>query len=442
MTSTAPRTSGGTVNGSAPPSDWPHVSLNDCEMFSVESGIWTGKQPPFTRIGVLRNTNFAQGGTLDLSDVALVDVEARSLPRKLLQSGDIIIERSGGGPKQPVGRVAYFEGGTTPFSFSNFTSRLRVLRPQELLPRFVHYFLHHFHEERHTLTLQHNTTGIRNLMFTDYLRTLVPKPPAPEQEAIAGLLAKIQQAVELEDRRIAALKELKAATMAKVFREGLRGEARRTTEIGDLPASWTVGQIGDPKFAHTRSGGTPSRAVTAYFGGGIPWVKSGELVDAEILTTQEMLSPAGLANCNAEIFPKGTLLLAMYGATAGKTGTLGIEAATNQAICSIMPVEGSFDPVFLQHYLIFCRRDLLARRHGGAQPNISQSILQEVAVPVPQIEEQRSASAIFSRIQTRLEESQRRRAGLESLFLSSLAQLMTGQLRVLSLLHPREATNA
>src|SRR5262245_47297814 len=105
--------------------------------------------------------------------------------------------------------------------------------------------------------------------------------------------------------------------------------------------AWAERKLGD--IAQTTSGGTPNRKNLKYFGGQIPWVKSGELEDTFINCTEEKITEHGLEHSSAKLFPAGTLLMAMYGATVGKTAILRIEAATNQAICAITPKDGVAD---------------------------------------------------------------------------------------------------
>ena len=105
-------------------SNWKSSLLDDVCL--CISGLWTGKKEPFTRIGVLRNTNFTKDCHLNFSEVAYIDVEPKALEKKTLCSGDIIIEKSGGGPRQPVGRAVLFSGAKEPFSFSNFEHSLTV----------------------------------------------------------------------------------------------------------------------------------------------------------------------------------------------------------------------------------------------------------------------------------------------------------------------------
>src|SRR4051794_17815884 len=96
------------INKRFVPSAWGYTSLNNTNLFEFINGLWTGKTSPFVRAKILRNTNFTNDGKLDFSNVAELDVEAKAFAGKRLYPGDIIIERSGGGPKQPVGRVVYF----------------------------------------------------------------------------------------------------------------------------------------------------------------------------------------------------------------------------------------------------------------------------------------------------------------------------------------------
>ncbi len=146
----------------------------------------------------------------------------------------------------------------------------------------------------------------------------------------------------------------------------------------------------------TTSGGTPSRNVSDYYNGDIPWVKSGELKDGPIFQTEEKISKSAIENSSAKIFPAGTLLIALYGATVGKLGSLGIDAATNQAVCAIFTSD-RIDRDFLFYYLLNQRDHLIDRRFGGAQPNISQDILRDVEIPLPPLDEQKHIAAILSK---------------------------------------------
>lgn len=148
----------------------------------------------------------------------------------------------------------------------------------------------------------------------------------------------------------------------------------------NLPVGWKWVKLGE--LCHTTSGGTPSRKEPDYYNGKIPWVKSGELDKGLIIDTEEKISEEAIRTSSAKIFPKGTLLIALYGATIGKLAFLGIDAATNQAICGIYKSE-YIDSRFLFNYLLHKKQTLVDQGIGGAQPNISQTILKNLDLPLP-----------------------------------------------------------
>jgi len=164
-------------------------------------------------------------------------------------------------------------------------------------------------------------------------------------------------------------------------------------EINQLPKHWKVKKLGE--VCETTSGGTPSRGNSKYYNGTIPWVKSGELNKGLIIDTEEKISEEAIKNSSAKVFPKGTLLIALYGATIGKLAFLGIDAATNQAVCGIYKNK-NIDSDYLYHFLFFKKPSLAKQSIGGAQPNISQGILKNLEIPLPPLPEQ---LAIVSKIE-------------------------------------------
>jgi type I restriction enzyme S subunit len=158
------------------------------------------------------------------------------------------------------------------------------------------------------------------------------------------------------------------------------------SELKPLPNSWSWTKIQD--ISETTSGGTPSRKNKEFFMGTIPWLKSGELADnLSINSSEEAITEQALNNSNAKIIPKGSLLVALYGATVGKLGLLAINAAINQAICAIQPYEGIYSK-YLFYYLSSYRKNFLNARKGGAQPNISQEIVKNAPIPIAPSAEQ------------------------------------------------------
>lgn len=156
-------------------------------------------------------------------------------------------------------------------------------------------------------------------------------------------------------------------------------------------------KIGD--IAETTSGGTPSRSMSQYFGGNIPWIKSGELNDGLILEHSEAITEEALKNSSAKLYPKGTLVLALYGATVGKVGIVNFETASNQAVCAIFP-SGEVDKKFLFWFLRQKRLDFIRISFGGAQPNISQTVVKKTMLPVPPLAVQNQVVTILDEYET------------------------------------------
>lgn len=152
------------------------------------SGLWTGKKPPFEEAIVIRNTNFTKDCKLNLSNVAFLDVESKQLQTRRLLPGDLIVEKSGGGPKQAVGRVVLFSESNGTYSLSNFTSALRLKNPGIASPSYLHYFLYLQYLSGVTQTMQSNSTGIRNLNMHQFLDIQIPLPSLEKQLEIVNRL--------------------------------------------------------------------------------------------------------------------------------------------------------------------------------------------------------------------------------------------------------------
>jgi type I restriction enzyme S subunit len=160
--------------------------------------------------------------------------------------------------------------------------------------------------------------------------------------------------------------------------------------------TWDKLAIGD--FCRTGSGGTPSRKkASRYFGGNIPWVKSGELREGVITKTEEKITELAMIESSAKFIPKGALLVAMYGATIGRVARLGIDATSNQAVCHILPDESLVDMQYMFHALQAQVPHWLGKGVGGAQSNISQEIIRNTVLPLPPLEEQRRIAAILDK---------------------------------------------
>ena len=154
----------------------------------------------------------------------------------------------------------------------------------------------------------------------------------------------------------------------------------------EIPESWewvTLGEIGK-----WQAGGTPNRGHKEYYGGNIPWLKTGDLNDGYITHIPEYITQLGYENSSAKLNPKDSVLIALYGATIGKVGILTFPATTNQACCACIEYT-AVDRLYLFYFLRQNRDNFISMGSGGAQPNISKEIITATPIPLPPINEQK-----------------------------------------------------
>lgn len=235
--------------------------------------------------------------------------------------------------------------------------------------------------------------GSLNVNDADLLALPVPLPSGKtsllEQQKIADCLSSLDEVIAVQARKVEALTVHKKGLLQQLFpRPGETLPHFRFPEFRDAP-EWCVKPLG--KLFETMTGGTPDRTSKKYWNGTIPWVTT-SLIDFNVIcSAEEFISVEGLENSSAKLFPKDTVLIAMYGQgkTRGKVALLGIEATTNQACAAILP-RHDIDPVFT--FMSLCGRydEMRALSNSGGQENLSQGILRELPFHFPKnVAEQR-----------------------------------------------------
>ena len=187
------------------------------------NGLWKGKKEPFIKIGVIRNTNFTKNCRLDMnpSKLEFLDVEKKQYDKRKLLFGDLIVEKSGGSEKQPVGRVVLFEEKEGEYSFSNFTSVLRIKNDDEIECHFLHLQLYKLYLDGVTKQMQSATTGIHNLDFDQFKDLSIGIPPLSEQKRIVKFLdeefSKIETLKTNAETNLKNVKDLFKVELLKEF---------------------------------------------------------------------------------------------------------------------------------------------------------------------------------------------------------------------------------
>jgi restriction endonuclease S subunit len=353
------------------------------------------------------------------------------LASRELQEGDLLLEKSGGGPNSPVGRVGYFHQESVKTVCSNFMQLMRP-NPEIVLPKYLFYFLDGFHSNGGTIPMQTATTNIRNIKMPQFMAISVPFPPLPEQHKIVEILEDHLSRLDaaLADVKQAKVKaaQFRRSLLQAAFTGNLRSDETRL--MTELPDGWQNRRLED--VADWTSGGTPSSKDSSLYGGEIPWVVIGDLTESKVFKTEKTITLKGLESSSAKILPKGTVMLAMYGASIGRTGIMDRDMSTNQAIACGIPDPEKISTNFLLLYLQSQKQEFIFAGKGGAQPNISQGVVKAWKIPLPPLPEQHKIVEILEDHLSRLDASialadamEKQSAGLRR---SLLQAAFTGQL--------------
>jgi len=389
----------------------------------ITNGLWKGEKPPFLTVGVIRNTNFTKEGALDDSDIAYIEVEAKKFEKRRLRLGDIILEKSGGGPKQPVGRVVLFDKQDGNFSFSNFTAALRVRDPGEVDFRYLHKYLHWTYLAGVTEGIQSHSTGIRNLNGDAYKAIAFNYPPLLEQQRIVALLdeafAGLATAKANAERNLQNARALFESHLQSVFSQ--RGEGWVNSTIG-----------GEIRFIDYR-GKTPMKTASGIRLITAKNVKMGYLQEAP----KEFIAKDGYASWMTRGIPRKGDVLFTTEAPLANVAQLDTDekVAFAQRIIIMQPDIARRDSTFLKYLLLSKPVQESIRIHGtGATvQGIKASLLRLIEISFP--ESLRQQESIVRRLDALVDETQRltrlyerKLAALEELKKSLLHQAFNGEL--------------
>ena len=245
----------------------------------------------------------------------------------------------------------------------------------------------------------------------------IPLPPLAEQQRIVEKLdaafAEIDKAIELVGAKARKAEFLKESLLAVSLKDD--AAVREMVKVGEV--------------LKTGSGGTPLKSKKYYYeGGNIKWLLSGAVCRKDIYDSNTHITKEGLSNSSAKLFPVNTVLVAMYGATAGQVGILRTEAATNQAVCGIYPSK-DFLPEFLYYYLNYYKETLLLGVSGVAQPNLSQVKIKNIPLPRISLAEQQRIVIKLDIAFTKIENFVSAKAATEESYGSLKAAILAKELK-------------
>ena len=287
---------------------------------------------------------------------------------------------------------------------------LALLRPKEgiMLGRFLFRLLQSRPVQAQMELAAKGVTRF-GLSKSDIRKTLLPVPPLSTQAAIADHIdretERLDKLAATKQRLLDLLAEKHRAVVAHAVTRGLDSRVRLkpsgVEQLGDVPEHWSTRKVAHG-FGTIGSGTTPKTDNPIYYGGSTPWVTTSELRERRVDDTAQSVTLEAIRDYpTLTTYTPGTLLFAMYGATIGRMGILGVSATVNQA-CLALADPIHFNTRFVYYWFQMRRPTLIRLSAGGGQPNLSQEILRQIRIPVPSVDEQRAIANYLDRETERL----------------------------------------
>ena len=345
------------------------------------SGEWGTDDETGDGIPVLRTTNFTNEGVVNYNDVVTRTITKKNIADKFLRKGDIIIEKSGGSDKFPVGRVIYFDGEEKTYLFNNFTGLLRVKNQDDWYPKYVFYSLYANYKRGGTRAFENKTTGLHNLKTDDYVsRYEVAEIDKTEQILICEKLNKLYEIIKLRRQELQLLDELIKARFVELFGDPIKN-----------PKGWKVVTIGD--IVTEVRYGTSKPAVE---GGKYPYLRMNNLTVDGHLDLKDLkyidIPDDEMEKC---VVRKGDVLFNRTNSIelVGKTAVFDLpeDMVIAGYIIRVRLNERLLPEIFSQYMNLEALKDILRAMAKGAvnQANINAQELQSIKVYVPDMEVQK-----------------------------------------------------
>lgn len=365
------------------------------------SGEWGNDDNTGNGIPVLRTTNFTNEGIVNYNNVVTRIIEKKKIEEKYLRKGDIIIEKSGGSDKQPVGRVVYFDGPENTYLFNNFTGLLRVKDQAKWYPRYVFYSLFSNYHRGGTRAFQNKTTGLHNLKIDDFVsRCEVTEAGINEQIAVCKQMDRVNDIIRMCQQQLQKLDELVKARFVELFGDPVYNSKRlpiqRLCKLGSLDRGRSQHRPrNDPKLLN----------------GPYPLIQTGEVASAGLYITKYKNTYSELGLRQSKMWSAGTLCITIA-ANIAQTAILTFDACFPDSVVGFLPND-SINAIYMHYWFGFFQKILEKQAPQVAQKNINLKILSELNVIVPTQEKQEQFAAFVEQtdkskvsIQKALDEAQ------------------------------------
>ena len=331
------------------------------------------------------------------------EIHNGKLQRSRTEVGDLIMNIVG----PPLGKLAIIPPSLPQANFNQAAVLIRPYLHKDNINVYLKAYLEEMSEINSISTK--GSAGQVNISLTQSQNMRIPLPPLPEIERIIKNLKYWLSFVDNIEENKEKLQDSIRQVKSKVLDLAIHGKlvpqdpndepaiellkrinpkAEIITDNGHyqkLPDGWCLTILGS--IGTWQSGATPSRLRKDYYGGNIPWLKTGDLNDGIITNIPEFITEKALEETSVKLNPTDSILIAMYGATIGKIGILSFPATTNQACCACLDYK--IDKMYIFYFLLSNRINFVSMGGGGAQPNISKEKIVNTTFPLPPLAEQK-----------------------------------------------------
>lgn len=402
--------------------EWTKVRID--ELFDIQQGKQVSKanrrgnnQHPF-----LRTANVFWG-RLDLSDLDHMNYTAAEEKKYALQKGDLLVCEGG-----DVGRTAMWKGEIERCYYQNHLHRLRK-KTDRIDEYFALLYLRYAFAHAKLYAGRANITTIPNLSKSRLSELEAPLPPLPEQKAIARVLTTVQNAIAAQEALIAKLKELKKSMMQYLFTHGTKGEKTKMTEIGEIPESWEVVELGEVYEFTKKPRGLMLNAH-------VPFIPM-DLIPIGAINVSQYINRSAKKLTSGTYVENGDLLLSKITPSFenGKQAILMIDQAFAYATTEVMPIKEIKKESSIMYLFYFLLKDNVRKELAGkmegttGRQRISKSVIEKTLIPLPDYKEQLRISSVLKEIDERITTINEKQLLHQSLFKTLLHELMSGERR-------------
>jgi len=419
------------------PEEWEYFPISEfVEKNTGDWGIEFEEPIPegYTKAKIIRNTDF-KNWDVDIGKNAPIRlIKKNKINQISLNEFDILVETSGGGPDQPLGRTIFvnknaINNSTTPIAFSNFLIRFKI---KNMNSKFLYYFLQRWYQTKLMKNFEKQTTNLRNFDMKFFLKAFpICSPKLQEQQKIVTILSNVDDLIESTGKVITHSKKVKTGLMQKLLTRGIGHTKFKKITLGlrymkkEIPLDWEVVKIGNHCESIVSGRNKPEK-----FDGQIPWLTTDDFDQFYVEESKKNLnvSEIELKEKSGKIIPANSVLIACVG-DLGLIGINKIKVSMNQQLHAfVCPKE--IVPYFLAQYLSTMKNYMKAIATTTTLPYMNKENCESIVIVIPSLPEQQKIASILSNVDSKITSQEQYKEKLEKLKKSLMQKLLTGEVRV------------